>query len=265
MTMKLFHSYFLMIALAIPAIAQTPPHYTFTVPPKNVSRFAWTKEKWQGDDKPYKVVRTRIEQALQAGKSPANLIAQYKNAYQQKPADNLRLFAWVCSLVFPRMRHIQDTDFEGLQEAFEKSAAPHTYEFMRMRFLSVEQYGGGNDYTTALGERLYAQNKDDTDVIYYLWANICTNTLVAKEKSLGYARRLIELDPNRGTGYICMADRYYDWWASYGKNPEDARQCIYWSQEYLKHETRLGKRYEQTKEYSKLAIAKLQKWLAEHK
>ena len=134
-----------------------------------------------------------------------------------------------------------------------------------MRYLTVEQNGAHNDYTTALGERLAAHDKDDFDVIYYVCTDISTNIPGAKEKSLGYAHRLIELDPDRGTGYVCMADGYYWHWGLYGRHSEDAKQALHWYEEYLKHEKREEAVYKRNIDYTKRAIAKLQKWLAEQK
>ena len=198
-------------------------------------------------------------------------MAQYKKEYEQKPADNLRLFAWACAVVLPLTMHIinpGDANYVNhfdLAEAYEKSKPPYTYEFMRMRYLAVEQGFDRNDYTTALGERLAAYDKNDFDVICYACADIWTNIPGAQEKSLGYARRLIELDPNRGTGYGCMASRYYNLWAYFGKKSEDAKQTIYWNQEYLKREKRTGTQYVRGREVARLEIEKLQKWLAAHK
>ena len=264
--MKNFYSCLLAFMLGITVKAQTPPRYTGKVPAKQMYRIAWTKEKWQGDDKPYHAVRAKITEALKAGKSPSALIAQYKKEYEQKPTDNLKLFGWASAVVLSRTMHLQDVDVREILQAFEKSKPPYTYEFMRMRYLAGEQQPlGTNDYTTALGERLAACDKNDFDLFYFLCMDISTNIPGAKEKSLGYAHRLIEIDPNRGTGYGSMAGRYYFYWALYGENREDAKQSLYWNEEYIKHEQSDAPVYKKNKEYSRLVIKKLQRWLAEHK
>lgn len=267
--------YLFAVALTRASSAQTPPNYRKAIPANQVYHYAWTTAKWRGDDKPYYTVRMQIVSALRSGKSFDALIDSYENRYRQNPKDNLSLFGWACAIVYPRILHLRShmdfysvpytTQLENLLRAFDGSKPPCTYEFMRMRYLAVEQSSDRNDYTTALGERLAAQDKNDFDVIYYVGSDISKNTPGAKEKSLGYARRLIELDPNRGTGYGLMADRYYYHWGLYGMNPEDARQSIHWDGEYLKHENRTGSEFDRGRETSRLSIIKLQKWLAAHK
>jgi hypothetical protein len=262
--MKKFYFCVFAMALAIAAKAQAPPNYGHPVNPKYAYQLAWTKEKFRGDDAPYRAVRRRITEALQAGKPSAEMIARYKNEYQQKPADTMKIFAWACAVVLPRILRHEEPDLQFLMRAYEKSKPPFTYESLRMRYLAEKQYTQ-NDYLTALGERLIAQNKDDFDLLFDLWKDTGANVPGAKEKSLGYARRMIELKPNLGAGYGCMADRYYIYWAMCGEHLEDARQALYWNEEYLKHEKRTAPRYEAGREDARLTIAKLQKWFAQQK
>ena len=256
---KIFVCLFAVI-FALPSLAQTPPRYTATVSAKYAYRCIWTKEKWQGDDTPYRAVRLQIEKALRAGKSADTLIAYYRNEYEQKPTDNLKLFAWACAVVLPRVLHLRDdTDFQYVCRAYDKSKPPHTFEYMRLRYLTEAQYGS-NDYTTALGERLIAQDKNDFYILFYLWKDIMSDAPGAKEKSLGYARRIIELKPASPTGYVCMEIRYFSHWRIYGHHAEDGKQTIYWANEYIKHENRVGPQYKKNREEVKEDIKDIEKW-----
>lgn len=273
--MKNIYLCIVFVALCMTIKAQTPPNYTFAISPKVARRFAWTTEQWQGDNSPYRTVRRQITTELKEGKTYTTLAARYKKEFEQKQTDHLKLFAWACALVYKPILtpsdqpdifdSIYSKQLDELLQALNRSKPPYTLEFMRIRYLSMEQFGVLNDYLTALGERLVEQNKDDFELLYYAWSDIRTNIPGAKEKSLEYARRLIELDPNRPTGYACMAERHYGHWSMYGEHTEDAKQAVHWEQEYLKHEKRVGPRYDRGRKTAQLTIEKLQKWLAKHK
>ena len=166
--MRFFYLCLFVIAFSRSTTAQTPPNYTFPIAAKDVAHLAWTKEKWQGDDKPYYALRMQITAALKAGKASDALIAHYKTEYERNPTDPLKLFAWACAVILPRIVLFQSTDLQGIQEAFAKSKPPHTYEFMRIRYLNVEQQHAINDYTTALRNvSSILRQKDDIFLMYF--------------------------------------------------------------------------------------------------
>lgn len=223
-----------------PQTAQLPPPTLRQVPLDRAAQRLWTKETWTTEgDAPLRAWREQLESRYYAVDIPENIVEQYKQKSLKSPEQRRALFQWGYSAYLLFRRDPGHTRDLQLWSALAKTKAPYSYEFIRMRYLVEMSQGFHNAQITALGERLAKADPKDYTLMSYVCVSYLLNNPEGKRKALMYANEMIQIDPNRATGYAAVANIYYNVWIiSNAKDTDAARQAVQGIKEYLKRETR---------------------------
>lgn len=158
----------LLLATAACA-SQVRAHRVKPIDPDKIPvQYAWTKEQWTGDERPFTNVRKEIDAAIKAGKDRRSIYYEYSKRSQENFNDRRAAFARAYAKYRAGAIKLTEPSELGANSAEARLAdmgRPYTYEYMRVRFL-LEVSESPFAYYKRLGERLLRRNPDDYDVIY---------------------------------------------------------------------------------------------------
>ena len=205
--------------------------------PQGAAFWAWTQDKWTGNDAPFARTRSQIEAAVASGTSPRTLVAKYRKVALQKPNSALAQFAWgyaaYKAAVDPKVganegqRYLNDA-FTGLALA----PPPHSYNYTRLRFLSGAQVGPFPELKS-VGQRLLQHTPGDYDVRYYV-ATILANSRSPLDRSKGqaYAEDLARQRPKDPAALGLLGGVYYQSWVQ-TRSKADGERAVAAYRRYL--------------------------------
>jgi hypothetical protein len=224
-------SVLLLVGLAVcvrPLIAQ------LALSQRTSSPSSWMTEKWIGDDKPFAAARENIDSDFSHGRITVPYLSKLEAAWNQDERDPLKLFRWAYARYKAQSSHpaLPPTPIPA-EGDFNEVPSPHTYEYTRVRFLSEISLSRHRELM-AVGKRMLAHNPNDFDVEYGL--SYCFGeSMSAEEKqaALAYADHLIQKYPNKPSVYTVKGGVYFSYWIDH-RDKQDARDAIYWYQQYLR-------------------------------
>jgi hypothetical protein len=210
-----------------PLIAQ------LALPQLTSSPSSWVTEKWNGNEKPYAAARESVDNDFSSGRITVSYLSDLKATWSQDERDPLKLFRWAYARYKAQGVHpaIPPTPIPA-EGDFNEVPSPHTYEYARVRFLSEISLRRRRELM-GVGKRLLARNPNDFDVEFAL-SRCFGESLSAEEKqsALTYSDHLISKYPDKPSVYTVKADVYFGYWIDH-RNKQDARDAIYWYQQYL--------------------------------
>lgn len=193
----------------------------------SANEWTWTKEKWDGDEKPYKKARLEIDRAIQEGRDLDTLLEKYKKNASKNATDPLLQFRWAYSAYKSAAKAGNNAaaKLQGVEFALKRANSPQTYEYARLRFLVVARTTPYHRLKE-VGERLLKRNSKDDEVKFYL-VSVLDPGLYASEKAqaLQLAQELIRSQPKRPSSYSVLANTYLAIWSK-SKSPDDAHKAI---------------------------------------
>lgn len=205
-------------------------------PPNDSAYWAWLSEPWTGSDKPYIRTRNAIDSALAKGQDPNALLGKYKVLSQSKPRDPQAQFAWGyaafrASRAETRNFNESQRKLAGVSNALAVPLSPRSYQYARLRFLTMVESYILDNRLRKVGERLARRNPKDWDVKHGLIRVLVYTTRLEtteKRQALAYAQELLRLDPKRPKGYADLGTIYYaSWMASNNKLDADKAVSAY--------------------------------------
>lgn len=200
-------------------------------PPKvgqwSANEWTWTKERWDGDETPYKKARLEIDRAVQEGRDLDALIEKYKAAARENATDPLPQFRWGYTAYQSAAKAGSDAaeKLQGVEFALKMANSPHTYEYARLRFL-VAARSTPFHLLKGVGERLLSRNAKDNEVRFYL-ISVLDPGFYPTEKSLALelVEEQIRAQPKRPSSYSSKANVYLSLWSK-SKSSSDADNAI---------------------------------------
>lgn len=217
-----------LVCLPVPAVSAPLKPIIIARP----DPWTWTTEAWNGNDKPYRQIRSEIDAAIKRGKSPIALANQYKATAKTEPRqpsyDPQSQFRWMYAFYQAALRDPRYANSSDEVRAYESAGyfpSPHSYEFARVRFL-LTTLGSPDPHLQGLGERLLKRNPKDYQVMRILLRVINPNDSESeKQQALGYAHTLIQVGPNSPMGYGSLGGVYFALWMK-GRSAEDYKQAV---------------------------------------
>lgn len=209
----------------------------------------WTTAEWIGDETPYRMARSQIDEAIKKSEMTQAKILQYKNAalgiskqayYQRNPprsfdSSSLDYFRWGYA-AWRLARSGKPEDVRQPQQAlFSLSLMPiKTYEQARLRFvLEARQQTYGRPELKVLARRLLKRNADDYDVMFYYSRLLAPGGSSAEHKqALQYARKLVQHQPQRASAYDALGYVHKHIWIR-TNDPLHGKQAIHAYRKFL--------------------------------
>jgi hypothetical protein len=215
---------------------QTPPQtYSYHKIVLEPESWNWTKETWDKNNGPYHKVRVIVDSAVASPKSLSALLSQYKAEAQKKSGDPIAVYRWGYAAYKTTTK--QDSisahkTLEGLQQTFQNTPSPHTYDYARLRFLVGEFYTAHRQ-TAAVGERLLASDKKDYIVAYRLASIYLDAYYPARvQEALSICNAMKQQYPARASIYALAGEAYLITWHR-NHAPADAQSVVENYQKYL--------------------------------
>lgn len=195
----------------------------------------WVNQPWTGDDKPYKQIKDKIDNAISSGTRLDVLRVQYERAAEKQREDPQAQFAWAYAtwkMVKPTSTASDvATILYGVPEALARVPYPRAYDFARLRFLVESQ----DPRFRLLGERLLRQAPSDNEVKEHLigiYVTILFRSDIIKlvppglkQTAVTYAQDMIRSEPNNPRYYANLGWIYLASWHRH-KNQQDGDQAI---------------------------------------
>lgn len=184
------------------------------------AQWAWMKEAWTGNDKPYLAIQNNIDQQIKSGKNPNTLLRKYGDAFSkmglnQNRKDPQALFAWAYSalrasmLVRPSIS--TGADLVDITNAYDRVDSPHSYRYDRTRFLTVRQVRS-DKRTRVIAEKLAARDPKDLLVKYALARVIIDTTMLRgedKAQAIRLLNEVIRAQPKNATAYSSLGTLHF--------------------------------------------------------
>lgn len=198
--------------------------------------WAWTQEKWTGNDRPYRQIREATNKLFKPRKLDDKTLAQLRAASMKRPQDSLARFRWANYAYVLALLQSDVSVGSGklmrLQEAFRQNPSPGIYEYTRTRYLVESYLLQSGPAMARLGERLLKRNSNDVPVKYYLVSHLFTGKPQDEQKSISYAQDLVRQHPSEPSYYSVLGYVYQRrWWQS--KSRADAQQAVVNYRKYL--------------------------------
>ena len=194
------------------------------------AEYAWTREAWTGNAKPYQAIQQRMVEMVREHKNTAALARQYgKLTGKQLASDPLAVYQWAYAAWFIS-GNAEDTQAERSRAmtALGKVPSPHVFEFDRLRFLLLCSDCPDVNLRT-LGDRLLRRYPEDYWVILFHIQNLdsIANTK-EREKAFALCAYLTKKYPKDPNGYTVLA---FTWrhigWATHKKADADRAIAAY--------------------------------------
>ena len=152
------------------------------------SECRWMTQSWDGNDKPYQQIRITIDNAINAGRKPLDLVFLYENSARLHPNDPLINFKWAYSAY----QAAKLTDYNNGErilgeprEALMTVPFPRNYEYARLIFLTEDYSSFLVPYLQQVSKRLVIKSPNDKFVKYAAARNLIYSTIPA-DRNLGY-------------------------------------------------------------------------------
>jgi len=173
---------------------------------------SWMAEKWTGADAPFTLARTRITAEMLSSADPDSTYGKYQAAANADPKNALAAFSFsVAAEVGTHLNTTLQSSTDMLtasNQAMAVPASPKTYEYARMRFLSVEACDRFNPDLVFLAKRLLKANGNDPQIL--MGAAICYAG-IDKQHAIDLANKAIRLDPSNWMCHVVLASLYQQW------------------------------------------------------
>jgi hypothetical protein len=185
---------------------------------------SWTKEKWTGNNQPWRAMRTELDNVVKTQVArKAELIAAAEAAFTKHPNDAKLLYRWAYLAYrfgIPNGKVSADTEYRLIRSKFLKVKSPQVPEYTRARFLIEAWHLAGSYYSaehlTEAADRLIACDPNDRTVKFlYAWLQVASRDLSRIDKALGYLDAVQRHNQAQGSPYP-EALEYY-------------RALLYWS------------------------------------
>jgi hypothetical protein len=179
-------------------------------PPYHPRDWAWTNEEWTGAETPYLTIAQEIEKAVALGENLDNLAAYYKKAAEKNPDDPQAQYAWGYAAVLARrpLEPFGDgNDPQKISGALAKPKSPQTYQYARMRYIVLLQWGTWLQLKD-LGTRLLKKNSQDYLVKVNQVRLLALSSKEERQTALRYAQELVKKNPKRASALGALGDVY---------------------------------------------------------
>jgi tetratricopeptide (TPR) repeat protein len=204
--------------------------------PVSVSTWAWTREPWTGDEKPYRRLRAVINTAIAKKQLTAKDLQQYKAQAAKKPVDPQAQFRWGYAAYELMLRtanpQAKAQYMKGVVDALSFPASPRTYEYARLRFL-LEARNSPDPNLIGLSKRLLQRNPRDSYVKYYSTTLLRPSIPAERKQAIAHARQMIQRDPKKAKPHSVLGGIYFRSWMT-SMSQADANQAIAAYRQYLK-------------------------------
>lgn len=186
------------------------------------AQWAWVKETWTGNDKPYLAIQKSIDRQIKNGQKPDALLKQYGNTFvnlglTKNRKDPQALFAWAYSALrasmLPNPSIKGGADLVDITNAYDRVVSPLSYHYDRIRFLTVRQVRS-DDRMLIIAQRLAARDPKDLEVKQAMAREIIgTNFLKGKGegkmKAIRLLNEVIKAQPKNATAYSNLGTLYF--------------------------------------------------------
>ena len=225
------------VALNLPAVdyAQPPqlsPEISKAHIAMDAAKLKWTSVLWTGNNLPYHLARTEIENGFARKQITTTELDEYGAEYLTYKQPALSLFKWMYATYLGSKQDPPIYSTHGPGSArFNEVTDPHCYDYTRMRFL-WEGDGKDVEYST-LARRLIKKDTKDFRVIYeFIDCYSSTRKFLSKAEALTLAQNLLKVYPDKIQIYTAIGRVYYSDWLQY-KRPTDAAKSIYYYKKYI--------------------------------
>lgn len=225
--MKLKLLVFCLLPLAAKGLTAQVPYDQKTIRPNE--QLTWTTLPWSGDDRPYKAIRSNIDNAIQRGQNLDEIVRKYRRLAQQDLLNPLPQFAWA---YVSYRASVQGAKLEGeLQLALKQLnnfKTPYTYEYARLLFI-LEARSWPRSKLILAGRKLIQRNPKDYSVLYYLVKIMDPGRSVSERlEAISYSERLVQMEPKRANAYSALGYTYLkSWLKSKSKSDRDKALSAY--------------------------------------
>ena len=214
---------YVVLLLSTAALLQAKPAPN-TLPPSipdslKAPSYAWAKQPWNTDEKPYIQARAEVENKARQTKNWAQLSRQLQNDFKQNSQNRVALYRWAYANNEAQKQiagNVERRNFaRPLLQQLRKSGLPSNYQTARLHFF-LEARGHYPLALKSLGERLLKRNPTD-DLVQFYYARILTHdylTRSGRKRALDYATQFASAHPNDFKSYIVLAQAYSWQWLS---------------------------------------------------
>ncbi len=216
------------------------------------TNYSFVSEPWTGDNKPYHVIRVRVDRAISKGQNPDALLLPAKIAAQKKPSDPKAQFLWgyiayqAQTTDLKRAQLISDrtgqqtatlialNKLDFVREALAKATSPHANDYSRLRFLVGANTDQAGEEIKPLGVRLLHHDPTDYTVEGIL-ISLLQPGVVPGDMALGLAliKDSMHRYPARLEPHEQLCTLYNNYWSGNGFRRADAERAIAEYKAYL--------------------------------
>jgi len=177
--------------------------------------WVWADEKWSGDNAPYAEIRSRIDSQMCGGAGKVQALLNFQAVAASRPHDPEAQFgyayaAWKIHESVNNLAKILDV-LEDSLDRLESVPSPHTYDFVRLRFL-IQSALMPKPEMLSVGKRLLDKDPNDLEVKYRFASLLMTVPDGAREKALALPviDQLIKAEPADPNPYYLRGLVYID-------------------------------------------------------
>ena len=197
----------------------------------------WMTLPWDNDDKPYQQSRSTIDNAINGGRKPQELVELYEGAARRQPKNAQAQFRWAYSAY----KQAKELDYnsgekvlESPTEALLSAPFPRTYEYARLIYLIEDHSSFLVPDLQEISKRIVKRSPEDRDIKYSAARNLIYNKNAA-DRNLGYQynQDLLRKYPEWAAPHGLQGFIYYRRWQT-TKNKQDGNTAIAEYQNYLR-------------------------------
>jgi hypothetical protein len=253
--MKIFNQVFLLVVLSFLWVAnislqckgQSNQAARQNYSNQLAQRWAWANESWTGDDGPYRIIMSEIDQAITGNDDLEQLLTQYKSLAGKKRTDPQSQFRW--AYLGYRMSLLPKNLDNGISkiglslDAMEYAPSPHSYLYDRLRYQAMHLIT--SDYhMQKLGLRLLKCEPENRQILLDLVHDLSNNgddidrskaqVLADQSRALALAKQYVNHYPEDPEGYSALGLIYSLIYLS-NNSPTDQSKSVAAFNEELKH------------------------------
>ena len=178
----------------------------------------WMATPWTGNDKPFLLARTKIDQLSEQNKLTQTVLTQCKQAAQKNPKDPVAQFQWGYAYykarndgLFPSVIAEDQANLLDIAWSLVQAPSPRSYEYTRLQFLIYAQDTVA--FLSPAGGRLLRHSPEDYEVECYFYPSLMSSSVPgSRQKALAGALNLVKRYPKRGGPYSTLGDIYAANW-----------------------------------------------------
>ncbi len=198
--------------------------------------WGWTSGSWDGDDKPYRQIRTAIDHAIAGGRKPQELMYFYETFARKAPNDPKAQFRWAYAAYKAALTVDYYTGERILgdpRDALVLGPFPNTYEYARLIFLTEDYAVMFVPELQQISKRFLKVSPQDTEVRYAAAKNLLYNRDPAtRQLAVDCVYGLIRARPQWAKPRGLLGFVFYRQWKT-TKSQSDAAKAIQGYQRYL--------------------------------